>query len=63
MLKNQFRYDIITLKTLYNAFRASESFCASDEELNAYGAFSAHLDSLCVKYGKTRRQIAAAMNI
>lgn len=63
MLKNQFRCDIITLKSLYNAFRASESFCASDDELTAYGAFSAHLDSLCAKYGKTRRQIAAAMNI
>lgn len=62
MLKKSFRRDIISLKALYNAFRASESFCTTEEELNAYAAFSALLDTLCVKYGKSRRQIAAALN-
>lgn len=62
MLKKSFRRDIISLKALYTVFRASESFCATEEELNAYAAFDAYLEKLCEKYGKTRRQIAAALN-
>ena len=62
MLKKSFRHDIITLKTLYAAFAASESFYASDEEMNAYNRYYEHLTALCSKYGKTPRQIANAMN-
>lgn len=63
MLKNQFRRDIITLKRLYNAFRSSESFYASDDELTAYDSYWTHLQGMCKAYGKTPRQIAGAMNI
>lgn len=61
-MKRQFRNDIITLKALYVAFRASESFYASDEEISAYNAYWTHLQGMCKAYGKTPRQIAGAMN-
>lgn len=63
MLKKSFRRDIISLKALYTAFTASESFYAADEELNAYERYHEHLATLCTKYGKTPRQIANAMNV
>lgn len=62
-MKKQFRNDIIALKALYVAFRASESFYASDDNMGAYDAYWAHLQGMCRAYGKTARQIAGAMNI
>lgn len=62
MLKKQFRNDVIALKALYAAFRASESFYASDDSMGAYDAYWAHLQGMCKTYGKTARQIAGTMN-
>ena len=62
-MKEKFRKDVITLKSLYSAFRSAESFYASDDELSAYDAYWAHLQGMCKAYGKTARQIAGAMNI
>lgn len=62
-MRKQYRKDITTLKALYRAFRASESFYASDDELSAYDAYWAYLQRMCKAYGKTARQIAGAMNI
>ena len=62
-MKKQFRNDIIALKAFYVAFRASESFYASDDNMGAYDAYWAHLQGMCKAYGKTARQIAGAMNI
>ena len=62
-MKKQFRNDIIALKALYVAFRASESFYAGDDNMGAYDAYWAHLQGMCKAYGKTARQIAGAMNI
>lgn len=62
-MKKKFRKDVIVLKSLYSAFRASESFYASDDSMGAYDAYWAHLQGMCRAYGKTARQIAGAMNI
>lgn len=62
-MKKQFRNDIVVLKALYADFRASESFYASDDSMDAYDAYWAHLQRMCKAYGKTARQIAGAMNI
>lgn len=61
-MKKQFRNDIVALKALYAAFRASESFYASDDSMGAYDAYWAQLQAMCKAYGKTPRQIAGAMN-
>ena len=60
-MKKEFRQDIISLKRLYNAFRASESFYADNSEFDAYSAYYSLLQALCSKYHKQPRQIAAAM--
>lgn len=63
MLKKQFRNDIVALKALYAAFRASESFCEDDYTLSAHIAFYDLLHALSAKYKTTPRQIAYALTV
>lgn len=61
-MKNQFRKDIIQLSRLFYAFRDCEQFAPNDEEIKAYQAYWDFLNALVIKYNKTPRQIASAIN-
>ena len=61
-MKNQFRKDIIQLSRLFYAFRDCEQFATAEEEIKAYQAYWDFLNTLVIKYNKTSRQIASAIN-
>ena len=61
-MRNQFRKDIIQLSHLFYAFRDCEQFAPTDEETRAYQAYWDFLNALVIKYNKTPRQIASAIN-
>lgn len=61
-MRNQFRKDVIQLSRLFYAFRDCEQFVPTDEEIRAYQAYWDFLNALALKYNKTPRQIASAIN-
>lgn len=61
-MKTQFRKDIIHLTRLFRAFRDAEFFAPADEEIRAYQAYWDFLNALAIKYNKSARQIASAIN-
>lgn len=61
-MKKQFRKDVIQLSRLFHDFRECEQFAPTDEEIRAYQAYWDFLNALVIKYNKTPRQIASAIN-
>lgn len=61
-MREEFRKDIIQLSQLFKAFKANEDFIFSDEAEKAYREYWDFLNSLCEKYGASRRAIASAIN-
>jgi hypothetical protein len=61
--KGSFRRDLVSLKALWTAYDSQRSFTETAEDAARYDVYYSELVRLAVKYGKTRKQIAQAMNI
>ena len=61
-MKKQFRKDIIQLSRLFWTFKECEQFAPIDDEIISYQMYWDFLNALALKYGKTTRQIASAIN-
>ena len=61
-MKKQFRKDIIQLSRLFWTFKECEQFAPIDDEIISYQMYWDFLNALALKYGKTARQIASAIN-
>lgn len=62
-MKQQYRKDITTLKSLYMTFRAAECDCDYEYHRSSYIAFYDLLHALSAKYKTTPRQIAYALTV
>ena len=62
--RGEFRRDLVSLKALWTAYASQCPFLSweTPEDEARYDAYYSELVRLAAKYGKTRKQIAQAMN-